>query len=68
MKNQQTVLVGLPQTSPSTGRNLPWTMSHTTDCPVPPARTRLHGVIYDRMRTKDVPAHVGRCRRCGGGR
>ena len=68
----KTVMVVPPMASPDTGRMLSWTSTHTPDCPV--ARNGVYMPVsgrrlpYQAWPVADVPAHVQRCGRCGGGR
>ena len=63
---RQKVLVVPPTRSRATGRMMGWTCSHALDCWF----ANRHNVIYPyvTMDASDVPAHVGRCGHCGGGR
>ena len=66
------VLILPPGKSPVTGRQLSWGFSHALDCPwangVINKGTHWTSGHYKTVLTKDVPAHVGRCSHCGGGR
>jgi hypothetical protein len=63
------VLLIPPMKSPTTGRLLGWSMSHTLDCWLPAARMRHHPEYqYVQMPASKVSAHVGSCSHCGGGR
>jgi hypothetical protein len=68
-----TVLVMPPYTSPRSGRRIGWSRSHAPGCPKVQAnetwwRNQGYDVTFSRMRASQVPAEVGRCSVCGGGR
>ena len=68
MPAHTTVLV-IPPMRSRTGQMLGWTKSHAPDCNW--ALAVEHKLVYGpyhRMPASQVPAHVERCTRCGGGR
>ena len=63
----KTVLVKRPTQSHRTGKRLGWTMTHALDCKWV-AGSNDTEYPYEEVNVSEIPAHVGRCSRCGGGR